>query len=99
MRFAFEGEVWHWRGPSPFHFVSVPEPQSAQIAEEASELSYGWGAIPAEVVCGSTTFTTAIFPKNGLYIVPLKDKVRLAEQIEIGDVVRLELRLGGSPKR
>jgi hypothetical protein len=20
----FSGEVWFWRGPSPFHFVTVP---------------------------------------------------------------------------
>jgi hypothetical protein len=21
----FSGEVWFWRGPSPYHFVTVPE--------------------------------------------------------------------------
>lgn len=99
MEFAFDGEVWHWRGPSPYHFVSIPEAHSAEIAEEAPNLSYGWGAIAAEVTSGSTTWTTAIFPKNGLYIVPLKDKVRAAEQIEIGDVIRIELRLGQRPEK
>lgn len=99
MEFAFTGEVWHWRGPSPFHFVSVPEAESAEIAEEAPNLSYGWGAIAAEVTCGATTWTTAIFPKNGLYIVPLKDKIRAAEQIDVGDVIRIELRLGQRPER
>jgi len=93
MEFAFEGEVWHWRGPSPFHFVSVPEHFSQEIAEQAPRISYGWGAIAAEVRCGQTTWTTAIFPKNGLYIVPLKDKVRAAEGIEIGDVIEVELRV------
>lgn len=99
MEFDFEGEVWHWRGPSPFHFVSVPEPYSSEIAEEAPRISYGWGAIAVEVTCGQTTWTTAIFPKNGAYIVPLKDKVRAAEAIEIGDVIRLRIGLGQPPER
>ena len=21
----FTGDIWHWRGPSPFYFVTVPE--------------------------------------------------------------------------
>ena len=25
----FTGEIWHWRGPAPHHFVTVPEPESA----------------------------------------------------------------------
>jgi hypothetical protein len=91
MEFAFEAEVWHWRGPSPFHFVSVPEEFSAEIAEIAPRISYGWGAIAAEVRSGVTTWTTAIFPKNGLYALPIKDKVRAAEGIEIGDVIPIEL--------
>jgi len=24
MTFAFTGKIWHWRGPSPFHFLTVP---------------------------------------------------------------------------
>ena len=29
MRFEFSGELWYWRGPAPFHFVSLPEEASA----------------------------------------------------------------------
>lgn len=93
LNFSFEGEVWHWRGPAPFHFVSIPTEFSAQIAEEAPRLSYGWGAIAIEATCGQTQWTTAIFPKDGLYIVPLKDKVRKAEEIELGEVVHLSIRI------
>ena len=25
MNLEFTGEIWHWRGPSPFHFITVPE--------------------------------------------------------------------------
>ncbi len=28
--FAFTGEVWHWRGPSPYYFVTVPDEESGR---------------------------------------------------------------------
>jgi len=31
MDLEFHGEIIHWRGPAPFHFVTVPEEQSAAI--------------------------------------------------------------------
>jgi hypothetical protein len=27
----FSGDVWFWRGPSPYHFVTVPEDESAAL--------------------------------------------------------------------
>lgn len=91
MRLEFSGEVWHWRGPAPFHFVSVPEAECAEIAEVANLVSYGWGMIPAEVTLRATVWATALWPKDGSYIVPLKDRVRSAEGVELGDVVTLAL--------
>ena len=49
----------------------------------------GWGCIPATVPLGSTTFTTAIFPKDGGFRVPLKAAARRAEGVELGDDVDL----------
>jgi hypothetical protein len=87
----FSGEVWHWRGPSPFHFVTVPEDESAALQAAASLVTYGWGMIPVAARVGSTRWTTSLFPKDGGYVVPLKDLVRKAEQIEVGDVVTVRL--------
>lgn len=87
----FSGEVWFWRGPSPFHFVTVPEPESAELHAAAAEVTYGWGMIPVEVRVGDTRWTTSLWPRNGGYIVPLKDLVRRAEQIDVGDTVMVEL--------
>ena len=50
-------------------------------------MSYGWGVIPVTVRIGGTTWTTSLFPKDGGYLVPLKDRVRAAEGIEQGDIV------------
>ncbi len=93
MQLEFTGEVIHWRGPSPFYFVEVPEEQSAAIEAVASLVTYGWGVIPVRARVGSTDFTPSLFPKGDMYLVPLKVAVRTAEQIELGDSISLTLQL------
>jgi hypothetical protein len=82
---SFTGAVWEWRGPAPFYFVTVPEAESGMIAAASEIVTYGWGMIPVAVRIGGTEFTTSLWPKDGGYVVPLKDKVRKAESIEVGD--------------
>jgi len=89
VRLEFSGEVWFWRGPSPFHFVTVPPAQSELIADLSASVTYGWGMIPCEVILGDTRWTTSLWPKDGGYIVPLKADVRRAEGVEVGDDVDL----------
>ncbi|MGZ4436479.1 MAG: DUF1905 domain-containing protein [Nocardioidaceae bacterium] len=91
MDLEFSGEVWFWRGPSPYHFVTVPDDESAELQAAAALVTYGWGMIPVAVTIGSTRWTTSLFPKNGGYVVPLKDLVRSAEGIDVGDTVTLRL--------
>ena len=91
MRLEFSGEVWFWRGPSPFHFVTVPEDESAQLEAASAAVTYGWGMIPASARIGTTTWTTSLFPKDGGYVLPLKAAVRRAEQIDLDDVVAIVL--------
>jgi hypothetical protein len=94
-RARFAGQVVHWRGPSPFHFVAVPPAEAAAIRTIAPVVTYGWGAIPVEARIGGTAFTTSLFPKDGAYLVPVKDAVRRAETIAVGDTVTVELAIGG----
>jgi hypothetical protein len=89
------GEIWHWRGPAPHHFVTVPGPESEAIAELSAGVSYGWGMIPVAGRVGRTAFTTSLWPKDGGYIVPLKAAVRRAEGLDVGDVVTVRLTVGG----
>jgi hypothetical protein len=89
----FSGDVWEWRGPSPFHFVTVPDEQSAQLEAASAIVTYGWGMIPVEARIGSTRWTTSLFPKDGTYIVPLKGVVRKAEGFGVGDNVTVCLRV------
>jgi hypothetical protein len=93
VRLEFEAEVFQWRGPSPYYFVAVPEPMCDELRVAARDVSYGWGVVPVTVQIGATSWTTTLFPKNGGYLVPLKDRVRKAEDIAQVDVVELVLTL------
>lgn len=93
MILEFSGEIIHWRGPAPHHFVVVPDEQSAAIEAVSSLVSYGWGCIPVQARIGATPFHTSLFPKDDLYLVPIKVAVRRAEDLELGDVVSIRLEL------
>jgi hypothetical protein len=96
VEWVFDGEVIEWRGPAPYFFVAMPEADSAELKEEARSLIY-WGQVPVEVVIGDTEFSTALFPRGGCYVVPLRDAVRKAEGIGEGDIVTVTLRPGRRP--
>jgi hypothetical protein len=89
----FSGEIWYWRGPAPWYFVTVPDDASTAVHALSSAVTYGWGMIPVAVTIGDTTMTTALWPKEGTYYVPLKDRLRDAEGIGLGDVVTVRLRI------
>lgn len=96
MRLTFEGPLFEWRGPSPFHFIAVPDDDCDAVAEAAAEVTYGWGVVPVRARIGSTDFTTSLFPKDGGYLVPIKDAVRRAEHLAIDDLVGVELQIGAA---
>lgn len=94
--FSISGPVIEWRGPAPFYFVKIPIDQSNLIKSEANLLSYGWGVIPIHGQVGRTNFTTSLIPKDGSYLIPIKDVVRKSEQLEIDDEVEISFNLGKS---
>jgi len=90
----FSGDVWQWRGPAPFYFVTVPEEESSRLHDVARAVTYGWGMLPVRARIGGTEWRTSLWPKDGGYVLPLKDAVRRAEQVDEGDVVTAWLALG-----
>lgn len=94
MEISFRAAMISWRGPSPFFFIPIPDTQSKEIKDLAAQLTYGWGVIPVVGRIGKTEFTTSLFPKEGLYYLPIKNQVRFAEKLEIGDVVSVQISLG-----
>ena len=89
MELEFTGEIFHWRGPAPYLFVAVPEELSREIKAVSSQVTYGWGVIPVHARIGKTEWTTSLFPKNGLYLVPIKMVVQKAEKVGVGDRVKI----------
>ncbi|MFE2934133.1 DUF1905 domain-containing protein [Streptomyces sp. NPDC059221] len=91
MHVEFTGRVIEWRGPSPFYFAAVPAEQAADIREVAALATYGWGAVPVDARIGGTAFTTSLFPKDGSYLLPLKNAVRKPEGLSAGDEVTVAM--------
>ncbi len=93
MDLEFRGEIFQWRGPAPYHFVTVPEEPSAAIEAVSEFITYGWGAIPVKARIGETEFKTSLFPQGELYVLPVKLAVRKAEDLADGDEVTVHLYL------
>ncbi|MFI0842416.1 DUF1905 domain-containing protein [Mesorhizobium sp. IMUNJ 23232] len=91
LQFRFEAEVIHWRGPSPFFFAPIPLQHSAEIRRVSKLVTYGWGVIPVEAEIGGVVFRTSLFPKDEIYLLPLKVDVRRRTNITAGDPVSVDM--------
>lgn len=93
MELEFTGVLVEWRGPAPYHFVPLPPDEADLIDQVKAEIAY-WGVVPVTARIGDTEFTTAMFPREETYYLPVKDAVRRAESVELDQPVRVRLRPG-----
>jgi hypothetical protein len=91
LTFSFETTVIYWRGPSPFFYAPVPEPHATALREVSGRVTYGWGMIPVKAEVAGVGFTTALFPKDDTYLLPLKVVVRRKAEITAGDVISVDM--------
>ncbi|MEY3846922.1 MAG: hypothetical protein RJA66_1189, partial [Actinomycetota bacterium] len=54
----------------------------------------GWGMIPVNATIGHIEFKTSMFAKNGTYVLPIKNVVRLPLKLEAGQTVEVSMDLG-----
>jgi hypothetical protein len=94
MDFSFSANMWEWRGPAPFYFLSLPIELADEIKAAVSVLSYGWGMIPVIATIQGREFKTSMFSKNGTYVLPIKNEVRLPLKLQVDDQIEVSLRLG-----
>lgn len=87
-------------GMAPIGFVRIPSEAAEQIAvhelERRLEMGKrrGFGSVKATVTLGGSTWQTSLFPnKDGSWFLPIKKPVRLAESLEYGDEVTVDLEL------
>ena len=81
MELSFSGELIEWRGPAPSYWIAVPEDESAIIKSYSSQVTYGWGVIPVIARIGGSEWKTSLMPKDGRYLLPVKDAIRKAEGV------------------
>jgi hypothetical protein len=97
----FRARVIEWRGPAPFYYAPLPADVAADIAAVKRQASYGWGVIPVNATITSpegdegSEFQTSLFPRDGTYLLPLKDKVRRPLGITVGDEIAVVMSIGG----
>ena len=94
MTIDFSGKIFFWRGPAPYYFVTIPENESGRIKAISRQVTYGWGVIPVQARIGKTVWKTSLFPKDGLYLVPIKAMVQKAEKLGECDEVTIRLEVG-----
>ena len=93
VQFSFETEVIEWRGPAPFFYAPAPPEVAAELRALMRAVTYGWGMIPVQALANGTAFTTALFPKDDTYLLPLKVAVRRKADITVGDRIAVQLTL------
>ena len=93
MEIEFAGEVVEWRGPAPFVFVVLPADAADLVDEVKADVVY-WGVVPVRAWIGDTEFTTAMFPREDTWFLPLKVAVRRAEDVDVGQVVHVRMQVG-----
>jgi len=87
--------LWLWSGEgASWHFITVPEEQSAEIRAQAFAGPRGFGSVRVEATVNGVTWRTSVFPqRSGGYILPVKAEVRRKAAIAAGDEIRVTLEL------
>jgi hypothetical protein len=87
---VFDAELWRWdaRRADSWIFVSLPAEASEEIRDLAAGPRRGFGSVRVRVTVGDSTWTTSIFPDSGSgsYVLPIKQAIRKAETLDVGDV-------------
>ena len=91
MDLAFTNLVIEWRGPAPYYYLPLTEEAAEDVHDVRKMATYGWGVIPVVARIGHVEFETSLFPKDGGYLLPLKDAVRKPAGITVGDEISVEM--------
>jgi hypothetical protein len=92
--YRFTAELWEYPAEkASWFFVTLPTEVADEIEEAASTSRRGFGSVRVSVTIGSTCWATSLFPSKeaGSYLLPVKKAVRLAEGIDAGDPVEVEV--------
>jgi hypothetical protein len=91
-----DAELWLWdaRRAETWTFVSLPASQAEEIRDLAGGLRRGFGSVRVRATIGNSTWTTSIFPDRRTgYVLPVKRPVRVAEDLDVGDMATVTVEL------
>lgn len=86
-RYEFEAQMWADEGPGAWHFVTLP----VELSERIRAVRSGNAARKVEARIGNSNWSTALFPHDDAYVLPVKADVRRREAITVGDRVQASI--------
>jgi hypothetical protein len=91
--YAFAARLWVHPGDGGWHFLTVPQEISGDIAERTTGARAGFGSVRVTAVVGASRWCTSLFPdaKTRAYLLPVKKSIRAAAGLQAGDVVDVEI--------
>lgn len=95
MIIEFDGEIFRWdaRQDAAWFFTAVP-PELSEEIREIPRPYRGFGSVRVRARVGRSEWSTSIFPgSDGVYVLPLKKKVRDAESLVDGGLVSVHLEI------
>lgn len=95
MKYKNTAKVWLWGGEmGSWHFAYVDKKYAEDIKSRQKNRR-GFGAVKVRVTLGKTKWETSIFPskKDGTYLLPLKESVRVLEGVRDGDQITYTIEL------
>lgn len=92
----FDAELWAAATAASWVFVSLPVDVAGDVRAAAVEREpTAFGSVRVEVTLGGSTWRTSVFPdaRRGTFVLPVKAAVRRIEGVDVGDSVRVGLRV------
>jgi hypothetical protein len=92
--YQFSGALWEYSGEAPWVFITLGGEDADEIRTRVPP-SGGFGSVNANAQIGETKWSTSIFADkaSGSYLLPIKRGVRVQENLVVGDVASVILRI------
>ena len=89
------GRLWIWTGgQGSWHFITLPEEQSAEFRAHGFAERAGFGSVRVEADVNGIRWRTSVYPqKSGGYLLPVNASVRRDAGVAAGDDVTVELKI------
>lgn len=94
-KYSLTSKILVYPGMSGWRFLIIPTNVAQEIKANFGNRAKGWGSLPVTVTLNSSVWKTSIFPdkKSGTYFLPLKAKIRRAEEIFDEDVLGFSIKI------